>query len=515
MFKKVLSVALAVLLVFCVSVPAFAAEITYTITNPYAGVDFASTGAYKTALHTHTNASDGDPTLKQSIERHAEAGFDIVATTDHGTVNHTWETANPNKLIHGALSLVGKTEGELVYLGGEGSFDNGVSYALKTAENGDEYLTLSNGRVILRLPYGIENNAVSVNAHVNSWFTDYSDNTVTVYEDAVRGVDRNNGVCVINHPGEYTKARYELHTENAYNESNPAYAYYINKYASLIENYDACIGIDMNSKGDNRTRFDRKLWDVLLTRFANNGENVYGIASSDAHQLRVIDTGFSILLMPELTSEAARKALENGEFFAASHCLGNYDELVDIAGALKEFYGETELYKKVNDAAESMAARVAAIENGELDADEDISITYSVLDDDGRPTAQTMPQITNIITDNDNGTIEIDTEHALIVRFISDGRLVATLKAGEAVFDLNDYAEELGNYVRAEVFGEGGMLYTQAFLLNAEENAGTYDVINGVYFNLGFLDFLFAEFNNWFAIITRFFANLMSFGKIC
>ncbi len=506
--KTIISVFLAVLLILCTAATAFAAESPYSISNPYENIDFSSVNAYKTAFHTHTNASDGDQTLKESIERHAQTGFDIVSVSDHGTVNYTWAEANPNKLIHGALSLVGKSEGDLVYLGTEGTFADGTSYTYATAANGDDYITLDNGRTLMRMPYAIENNAVSVNAHVNSWFADYSDNTVTIYEDAVKGVEKAGGVCVINHPGEYTKARYELHTEDAYDESNPAYAYYINKYATLIEKYDSCIGIDMNSKGDNRTRFDRKLWDVLLTRFAANGENVYGIASSDAHQLSVIDTGFTYLLMPELSSAAARKAIENGEFFAGSHCLGNYDELVDIAAALKEFYGETELYNEVNGKAEEMAARVYAIENGDMDADEDISITYTVLDSDGYTKYDTFPEITDIKVDNENATIEIDTENALIVRFISDGKLLTTLKAGEAVIDLDDYADELGNYVRAEVFGEGGMLYTQAFLINAEENANSSKVVNGLYFNLGFLDFLFAEFNNWFAIIARFFANL-------
>ena len=80
----------------CVS-PAFAAgDDAFTISDPYAGIDWTAVHAYKTALHTHTNASDGDHTLKESLQRHAEAGFDIVAVSDHGTVDYGWETAAPN-----------------------------------------------------------------------------------------------------------------------------------------------------------------------------------------------------------------------------------------------------------------------------------------------------------------------------------------------------------------------------------------------------------------------------------
>ena len=511
--KAKAAVALLLSAVMCVPFALLAAArpVDHVITNPYADVNWETVHAYKTALHTHTNASDGTPTLKQSIGRHVETGFDIVATTDHGTVNYTWETPCPNKLIHDGLSLLGRNEGDLEYLGAEGSFDDGTTYAYATAENGDDYLTTEGGRTVLRLPYGIENNAISVNAHVNSWFADYCDNSVTTYEDAVKGVEKAGGVCVINHPGEYTKARYELHTADAYDESNFAYSYYINKYAGLIRDYDSCIGIDINSKGDNRTRFERKLWDILLKRFSLNGLNVFAIASSDAHQLSVIDTGFSLLLMDELNSESARKALESGAFFAASHCLGNPDELAEIADALMELYGESDLYHKVSDTVTAMEEKVAGIENGAYDADDDIGITYSVLDDAGYSACPTFPAIDGITVNESKDTISLSTSDALLIRWISDGKLIATQKADGTPFSLRDYEGELGNYVRAEVFGEGGMLYTQAFLIDAEGRSVWTPVMRGSYFNIGVLDFLFAELHKWDEIILRFFSVL--FGK--
>ena len=482
----------------------------HTITNPYADVNWKTAKAYKTALHTHTNASDGSPTLKHSVQRHLETGFDIVATTDHGTVNYTWETPCPNKLIHSGLSLLGRNEGELEYLGAEGTFDNGTAYTYAAAENGDDYLTTTDGRTILRLPYGIENNAISVNAHINSWFADYCDNSVTAYEDAVKGVEKAGGVCVINHPGEYTNARYELHTSDAYDESNFAYSYYINKYAGLINDYRSCIGIDINSKGDNRTRFERKLWDILLQRFSRNGKNVFAIASSDAHALSVIDTGFSYLLMDELTSAAARNALETGSFFAGSHCLGNPDELAQIAASLKELYGESALSAKISETAAAMEEKVKGIENGTYDADDDIGITYSVLDGDGFSACPTFPMIREVTVNEGKDTITLSTSDALLIRWISDGKLIATQKADGTPFSLRDYEGELGDYVRAEVFGEGGILYTQAFLIDAEGRTVWTPVMRGSYFNIGVLDFLFAELHKWQEIIFRFFSVLFA-----
>ena len=508
--KKVTAILLSLILCLSFTSVAFAAaeDGSYVISNPYKNINWDTVNSYKTALHTHTNASDGDDNLKASVERHAQTGFDIVATTDHGTVNYSWGEENVNSLIYGVMSLVGKSEGDIVYLSDSGTFSDGTAYTYGT-ENGDDYLTLDSGKKILRVPFGIENNAVSVNAHVNSWFVDYVNNSVTTYEDAVIGVHKKGGVSVINHPGEYTKARYELHSEDAYNDSNPVYNYYINKFATLINEYDSCIGIDINSKGDNRTRFDRILWDNLLQRFSANGDTVYAIASSDAHQLSVINTGFTVALMEEQTSAALKNCLLNGEFFAASHCIGNYDELVDIAAALKEFYGETQLYKNVNETALAMAAKIEGIENGEYDADESIGITYEVVDGEGFSIYDTDPMISSVTVNEATDEITLNTEDALLVRWISNGKLICTQKADEATIDLNDYADELGNYIRAEVFGEGGILYTQAFILNADANAGTANPVKGTYVNLGVLDFLFAEFNNWYAIIARFFAALV------
>jgi len=507
--KKNISVLLALILSCGFVLSAFAGVDAYTISNPYAGVNWESVSQFKAALHSHTNASDGDQTLKESIQRHVETGFDIVAVTDHGVVDYSWADGPDGNIIKTILGIAGRSEGEIVYLGNEGAFDNGVAYTYGEASNGDQYLFTDTGRTVMHMPLGIENNAISVNAHVNSWFSNYSDNSVTIYEDAVKGVNAAGGLCVINHPGEYTKARYELHTSDAYNEDNPAYAYYINKYAYLIENYDGLVGIDMNSKGDNRTRFDRKLWDILLSRFSANGETLFAIASSDAHQLRVIDTGFTVLLMDGLTSSSARRALENGEFFAASHCLGNLDELKSIAGALEYYYGaDNAVYKNVASTVSQMEAKIEGIENGEYDADESIGIEYSVLDSEGYTKVDTFPTVTGIKVDDNSNTIEIDSENALIVRFISEGNVFETKKADSAVIDLDDYADEVGNYVRAEIFGEGGMIYTQAFILNAEENTGSSSVVKGMYFNIGFIDFLFAELHHWFNIIVRWVTNL-------
>ena len=351
----------------------------------------------------------------------------------------------------------------------------------------------------------MENNAVSVNAHVNSWFLNETDNSVTTYRDALRRINKKGGVCVINHPGEYTKARYEIRSADAYDEADPAYAYYINKFAALLEEYPACVGIDVNSKGDDRTRFDRILWDKLLTRFSANGETVYGFATSDAHQPDKIDTGFTVLLLPELTSPAAEKAIRAGEFFAASHNIGNYDEIKEYRDAVLELYGDgSAAFRRLDKAEKALRSEIEGSENGERKADDKLDTVYTVLDGEGFTTVGTFPKITGIAVDDVENVISLKTENALFVRFVSGGKTLAIRRADDAALDL-DEAPFLGDYVRIEVFGDGGILYTQAFLLNAAEKAGSANPVSGVR-ELGFLDFLLAEFHRLFAVLRRLFS---------
>lgn len=478
-----------------------AAKDDFTITNPYANINWDTVNQYKTALHTHTNASDGDITLRQSLERHYEADFDIVATTDHGTVNYSWSEFKGQQVIGKALKLVGKTDFDLDYLGTSGAFANGMTYTL-TTRNGDDYLTMADGREIMRIPYGIENNAVSVNAHVNSWFCDFHNNLPCDYLDAVQGVQKAGGICVINHPGEYTNARYELFQEDAYDLSNPSYRYLFNKFYGLINDYDCCLGLDINSKGDDRTRYERKLWDLMLTEAAKSGKTVLAIASSDAHQANKIDTGFTYVLANEKTNAATKSALQNGEVFAASTCICNHDELKQIADSIKELYGETELYKELADIVNRYEADVQKI----IDENDDgnTGIKYTALDDEGYFCKDSRPMITNIKVDDNENTIEIDSENALIVRFIADGKVIATMKADDATIDLDDYKDSLNGYVRAEVFGEGGIVYTQAFSLNADQKTEQ----NFFSLNLGMFDFLFAEIDRYGGYLIRVIENL-------
>ena len=91
--KKALSVFLATLFVGMVAPTAIAANSTeknFIIESPYEEINWDEWGMYKTQLHCHTTASDGFLTIDEFCKMHYACNYDIVALTDHGTLNWGW-----------------------------------------------------------------------------------------------------------------------------------------------------------------------------------------------------------------------------------------------------------------------------------------------------------------------------------------------------------------------------------------------------------------------------------------
>jgi len=151
--------------------------------------------------------------------------------------------------------------------------------------------------------------------------------------------------------------------------------------------------------------------------------------------------------MPELSSAALKNALANGEFFAASRYIGNYDELTEYAKTLCKSGNKAAaaLGNEMKEAYEAIASEIST--SGKQGTRFEF--------DENQPNAK----IRKITIDDKEDRITIDTD-GLYVRWVSDGKTVAT---GKTV-DLDD-CSGIGSYIRAEVIGKGGILYTQAFTL--------------------------------------------------
>ena len=419
------------------------ADIDYVIISPYADVDW-SWKQYKADLHSHTTASDGSDTLKDMIEVNYDYGFDIYAVTDHGTSSRSFVEQEVIEELKFFLDIA-NPNAPIITLEETGLTFEGLTYNVVT-ENGDDYYYQiledgTEGHKMLRVPFGIENNPTSLNnAHVNSWFVDYGHGIVggtSDYATPIEAVDALGGLSVINHPGEYTNARDEYYTEDAYDSS---YSYYIDKFENLLVENPSCLGIDINSKGDSRTRHDRKLWDIMLMDLTPSGRNVYAIATSDAHRVSAAYTGYTRILMPELTSAALQEALANGQYFAASRCLGNHNELAEYAE-----------YLLANGDADAQAWAKDILERQAEDYNAKFEAPYDV----------DAPMVKSLIVDDDNDIIVLDAEDAYCIRWIANGKTIAW---GDTI-DLDDYSDEIGTYVRAEILGAGGIVYTQAIML--------------------------------------------------
>ena len=140
--------------------------------------------------------------------------------------------------------------------------------------------------------------------------------------------------------------------------------------------------------------------------------------------------------MPENNAENIRTCLENGAFFAVSRYIKNEEELAQFS----------------------------------LETGIDWGTEFEQEDRDDTVPA---PKVTDITVDETNDTISLSVENALTVHWIADGKVI---HVGNTI-DLDDYSDQIGSYVRAEAFGHGGVLYTQAFTLeydNAPEAESSF-----------------------------------------
>ena len=431
--KKLISLTLAIVMMFSSCIIAFATEdIDYTINNPYSTVDFENWDRYKADLHCHTTASDGDVDMDVMIEEHYAQDYDVLALTDHGIVSRGWTQVNTRNYFK-IVSAVKEGRQQVVTPLTEERYNeiiNGVG---------------RDGRGMVEVPLGNEQNPTSLNnAHVNSWFADYGDGLLggtSNYEEVVKNVESAGGLTVINHPGEYTGAKEESCQADAYNEDDLWYSYVIDKFTNILTNYESCIGIDINSKKDGRTKYDRKLWDILLQNVVPTGRNVFAIATTDAHQLDKVGCAWTDLCMPENNAENIQTCLKNGAFFAVSRYIQNAEELAQFS----------------------------------LETGIDWGTEFEQEDRDGTIPA---PKATNVLVDEKADTITLSVDNALTVHWIADGQVIAV---GNTI-DLDDYSDKIGSYVRAEAFGEGGVLYTQAFTLQYD---GAPETEKAIFFDFG------------------------------
>ncbi len=438
---KVISVILAVIMASSVGMVSFAAEEktvkNYIIDNPYQGIDWDTWGDYKTQLHAHTNASDGYLTIEEFVQIHYALDYDIVALTDHGTINNGWNIAPETVPIMRYIKKERTGMSEIVPLTEDAyqSYLNGTQENRTYTTEGGDTLTRTHTNGMLDVPKGIELNMATpiADCHLTGYFSDYGQGLAGVfgdYETPSAGVKEAGGISFLSHVGEYVYTD----KDSADHVGQAVDDYYANKFARLfIDNQGSSLGMGINSATDAHTRCDRILYDQVLQKTIPNGVVPWGNTFSDSHGETSANDAYVMSWMPSLTLEDFRTCMEKGQFFSVSHYSNGYElnGMQEIPGFIENKVYDEKLYWLDN-----------------------------------------TPQVTRVSVDEENDTITVEGVNADTITWVSNGNVLKreSLIDGKATLDLHsDFGEnEPYLYVRFYITGENGICYSNPLVLNVE-----------------------------------------------
>ncbi len=430
-FKKSLSLLLAAALVFTCCLPALAAAPdTFTITSPYDAVDWDTWGAYKFQPHCHTNASDGYPTIHEFVQNHYDLDYDIVALTDHGTLNRGW---NRQPDLVPLIRLVKRERTQLAEI--EPLTDAEYNAVLTGAA---ESPTRTHENGMLDVPLGVELNMATpfADCHLTGYWSEYGQGLAGVfgdYETPSRGVKEAGGVSMLSHVGEYVypDKDSEDHVGQKIDE------YYVNKFARIfLDNPGSSVGMGINSATDAHTRCDRILYDQILQKTIPNGVVPWGFCFADSHSLHTENDAYTMLMMEDLTLDDTRGAMVNGTAFAVSHYSLGYE-----LNGMQEMPGYSDDLK--------------------------------LWDDEGYYFCNDTPMVTRIETDGAAGTIKVEGKYFDRITWVSNCNVILreeNIENGTATLDLGDPAllDRPELYVRFYLTGPYGICYSQPFTILRE-----------------------------------------------
>ncbi len=433
--KKFISVFLCTAMLFSLTSIVFAADditgqFDFTITSPYDTVDWDNWKQYKASLHSHTDASDADQSIADSVKKHYDLGYQILAISDHAVLGARWDEIPQTVPIYRFFKFSRTGMRDPVVLTSEereaiinGTYESAERDALA------QQLGYELGGMMEVTGSCEANGATPINdCHINTFGCTSVQAKMGVYgdfESVVRDCDKEGGFSFLDHTGEYVGRN----DEDEWRAYEP---YYANKFANIFLDYDSCVAFDVNS-----TKFDSVIWDQILQLTIPQGRNVPGIAFSDSHDIEDNDWAFTMMLMPELSQEAFEDCMRSGAWFSV--------------GRVDTYY----------------------------------------LSDDFNGTGNLPPAVSKIYVDNETDTISFEGSEFNNVQWITDGRIIAEGE-GLTSIDLNAYENVLGSYVRFQITGPGGILYSQPFVTMAdgvEYSSDVYRTFDLSMFMRAFVDF--------------------------
>lgn len=451
--KKFISIMLCLTLCLlpCLAVTSFAAGAgnDYVIVSPYSEVVWegdGAWGAYKGSLHSHTTYSDGNVDLANMVKGYYNRDYDFLANADHGVTGVEWNRAPKKVLLYSYQKLLGYPVAHLTdeeYVG--------ITSGTYPMEDG----TIRGKGMTCVVGANELNNMTLTKSHVNAFFL--PENVGNGYggmengfEDAVAFTDKMGGLSIINHPGDWLESRDDISTVS--DKKN------IEFFGNILLKYDTCLGIEVFNETNSVTPYDRILWDNLLMYTLPYGKNVIGFSNTDAHTIENIDSSFNIYMMEENNVENIKETMQSGASFMVTRELpcGN-----DIIGPEEGF--------------------------------------------DMKNTDVPYPVFTKVAVDGHKITVSAEDAHT--VQFIANGEVIykGAIGTNDVTLDLDKIeGSEDFQYVRAEVFGEGGICLTQALVIEDGGDKQDYENPKGLLAFLNRVIFILKSSRLWTIIVELF-----------
>lgn len=411
-FKKLMCVLLSIMMLAQFAVIGASAAEDYTIVNPYNEVIWSGNdawGAYKGTLHSHTTYSDAEDTLPVMTEEYYNQDYDFLAHSDHGITGVDWDQKPDTQILYTYQWII------------DNPYEHLTTEEYEAYKNGTHLLydgTVRNKKIVPVLGANEFNNLSLTKNHVNGYFLPGTTGSGFAgaenergFEQALKFIEENGGLSHINHPGDWLNSNANPDVVN-----DP---YYISFFGDLMLKYDSCLGTEVFNERNGTTGYDRILWDNLLMYCLPYGKNVIGYSNTDAHWTSCVDSSFSVFMMEENNIDNIKKTMQNGAFFMVTRKIRP-----------NEWIGPSEEIDVMNE---------------------------------GLP----YPMFTNITVDGHK--ISVNATDAETIQWIANGKVIAKSAIGADTITLDlDAIEGAENfqYVRAELYGEGGLTLSQAFAID-------------------------------------------------
>ncbi len=158
----------------------------------------------------------------------------------------------------------------------------------------------------------VQGSEASLHHHVGTYFCDVPG--ALSETGTLAKVRQQGGVAVVFHPGRY--------------------AWSAARYAALYREWDELVGMEVLNQGDRYPR-DRETWDEVLAVLMSEGRPVWGFSNDDMHQDSHLGRNWNVLLLPDLSGEAVRRAMEKGAFLFVYAPKGHKGTMPPTVSAIK------------------------------------------------------------------------------------------------------------------------------------------------------------------------------------